>query len=223
MNKMQSIPMARSQQGFTIIELVVVILLLGILTATALPRFLDLNTEAHDAVIDGVEGGLRTGVALFRAQYIASGSPGGGTQLNDFGGVRANAAGYPGGEGENDGTASGNPDGTFDETDAAAAHGSCANIYRGLLQGGAPIVVAAGDDNMGPYDQTEDIDDALGGSNPANADFLAKLTASDTCTFLYIGDSERTDLANDDIPALRYEATAAGASGEAGAITVLVL
>ena len=56
-----------TQDGFTIIELIVVILLLGILTATALPRFLDVTDEAHDAVVDAVFGGLTTGVTLFRA------------------------------------------------------------------------------------------------------------------------------------------------------------
>ncbi len=40
-----------NQDGFTIVELIVVILLLGILTATALPRFLDVTDEAHDAEV----------------------------------------------------------------------------------------------------------------------------------------------------------------------------
>lgn len=186
MDTMQSIPMAGSHRGFTIIELVVVILLLGILTATALPRFLDLNTEAHDAVIDGVEGGLRTGVALFRAQYIAAGSPGAGTELNDFGGVPANAAGYPGGDGVNTDS---DPDGTFNMGTPADAHASCAAIYLGLLQGGAPTIVPSTQPDTNNFDQVNDINDNVG-----EADFVAKLTDDNICSYAYIGDAERTTL-----------------------------
>lgn len=195
---MQSIPMAGSHRGFTIIELVVVILLLGILTATALPRFLDLSTEAHDAVIDGVEGSLRTGVALYRAQYIAAGSPGPGTALNDFGGVPANAAGYPGGSGERQ---DGEPDGTFDTATPADAHASCAAIYRGLLQGGAPTIVASTQADTTGFDQENDI---TANVNVGNVDFVAKQTGDDICSYAYIGDAERATV--DELHGLVYYA-----------------
>src|SRR5690554_1957428 len=75
MRSMAAINATRKQAGFTIIELVAVILLLGILTATALPRFMDVTDEAHEAVVDAVEGGFTTGLALFRAQWYAEGQP----------------------------------------------------------------------------------------------------------------------------------------------------
>lgn len=62
------------QKGFTLIELVIVIVILGLLAATALPRFVDLTGDAREASVHGVAGGLRSAVALARAQYMVTGS-----------------------------------------------------------------------------------------------------------------------------------------------------
>lgn len=56
--------MKTAQQGFTLIELVVVIVILGILAATAIPKYVDLTTEARTAVIDGAAGALKSAAAL---------------------------------------------------------------------------------------------------------------------------------------------------------------
>ena len=66
--------MNRQQSGFTLIELVVVIVILGLLAATALPRFINLTQDARIASLAGVAGGLRSAIALARAQYVVNGN-----------------------------------------------------------------------------------------------------------------------------------------------------
>lgn len=66
--------MYSKQQGFTLVELVVVIVVLGILAATALPRFINVSSDARRAAVQGAAGGLRAAVTLAQARYQASGT-----------------------------------------------------------------------------------------------------------------------------------------------------
>ena len=61
-----------AQKGFTLIELVMVIVILGILAATALPKFADMGGEARVAVMKGVEGAMRGANTMVYAKAAAN-------------------------------------------------------------------------------------------------------------------------------------------------------
>lgn len=66
--------MKNQQSGFTLIELVAVIVILGALSVVALPRFLNLQDEADTAALEGVKGALAAGNATNLAAALAADS-----------------------------------------------------------------------------------------------------------------------------------------------------
>jgi MSHA pilin protein MshB len=116
--------MQRSK-GFTLIELVVVIVILGILAAVALPRFINVTKDAHESAVKGVGGALASAVLLVRSQWEVNRSNGSdtipNTDVTGFGDgtVDVNAAGWPLGTG---------------------AALSCVQVWTSILQGSAPTV-----------------------------------------------------------------------------------
>jgi MSHA pilin protein MshB len=78
----------KKSSGFTLIELVIVVVILGFLAVTAIPKFIDLTEQAKQANIEGMAGGFATAISLARAQWEADGRPQVGTQNSvDYDGI----------------------------------------------------------------------------------------------------------------------------------------
>lgn len=63
-----------NKRGFTLIELVMIIVVLGILAAVAIPRYIDLTAKAKEAACKGALGALRSGIAIWYANSAVTSS-----------------------------------------------------------------------------------------------------------------------------------------------------
>jgi MSHA pilin protein MshB len=122
----------KKQQGFTLIELVIVVIILGLLGAAAVPRFLDATDDARDSSVEGVAGGFASAVGLVRAEWELAGRPSGNTNIS-YDGVSMDVTdkGYPASLGGN-------------EPDAATMDASdCEQVFASIMQS-APTTAREG-------------------------------------------------------------------------------
>ena len=85
--------MRSKKAGFTLIELVVVLAILGILAAVAIPRYASYVQQARVAALNGLAGALRSAVVVTQARYAATGQTTSPVQMTDGTNVEVGTAG----------------------------------------------------------------------------------------------------------------------------------
>jgi len=149
------------QQGFSLIELVIVIVILGLLAATAIPRFLNVTDDAEDASLEGVTGGLATAVVFVRAQWEVDGRKNSNVVLDGTTLSLDPRFGYPTGM-----VTSGSDAGNGNTSATTMTNASCQEVFQYILQSAPKNVIYNTDARKARY--TFRVLGGAGGSAVAN-------------------------------------------------------
>ena len=136
--------MKKQQSGFTLIELIMVIVILGILSAFALPKFADLSTDAESAAAAGALASVRSAAAIAHAQALVSDTTSGNITIE---GTTVNLVNsYPDAETIDDAAQLSTADFTLAVNGAGdtltVTKGACSFTYAEAASGASPTISA---------------------------------------------------------------------------------
>ncbi|MEZ9140856.1 MULTISPECIES: prepilin-type N-terminal cleavage/methylation domain-containing protein [unclassified Shewanella] len=185
--------MKLKQQGFSLIELVIVIVILGLLAATAIPRFLNVTEDAQNASVDGVAGGLATAVGFVRAQWEVDG--------------RRNTSVILDGTVVSLDTRFGFPTGTSNTDATSMSDDTCQEVFDNVLQSAPRNVIYTDDARDQRY--TVRAQDGIGGS-PTSIDGTT-VTGIDLCVYQQVASLTLDQTTG--VPSPAPDLTTSGAKG----------
>lgn len=148
----------KRQQGFTLIELIIVIVVLGILAVTAAPQFINFSSDARASTVKGAQASIQGAMQLVYARSLVNGTEGAATSsVTTEGGPVTTAYGYP----------------TADAAGIAVAAGLSSSDWTQVDGSGSAVEASPADGAVGFH--------PVG----ATVDFTVTAETGDSCHVLY--------------------------------------